>query len=237
MKSAMFLVPTILTLLPALMTIALLFISAGGPSSAVLILFFGALATAVSMAAGITIAALIARRHSRWKNEIKEQIAALGISAEDIEWFKSELKPAEKKALRALSGKDLLLYDAYREALSSRLTASRIVTRSAKEMRSVKNSISKLSGISVEKRDAYFNDLQGDLSKLSEINSKAKSMLAEAENRLRIIEAVGSRGAGFSEFEIALKKLESRSNAEPLALEAARLAEEIKRELEEKPLK
>lgn len=232
MKSAMLFVPAIMTLLPALMTIALLVISAGGPSAAVLILFFGAIATAFSMVAGITIAALMARRHSRWKNEVKEQISAFGIAAEDIEWFKSELKPSEKKALRDLSRKDILLYDAYRETLSSRLTASRIVRRSSAEMRLVRNNMRKLAGLSPEKKDPYLSELERDLSKLGEINSKAKNMLAEAESRLRMIEAAGSRGAGFSEFEVALKKLESRSSAEPPALEAAKLAEEIKRELE-----
>jgi hypothetical protein len=59
-------------------------------------------------------------------------------------------------------------------------------------------------------------------------------MLAEAEARLQMIEAAGSRGGSFSEYEVALKKLENRAGEEPLALEAAKLADEIRKELEER---
>ena len=57
-------------------------------------------------------------------------------------------------------------------------------------------------------------------------------MLAEAEARLQMIEAAAVRGRSIADSELALKKLSSRSRNLPLALEEARMTEDIVRELE-----
>ena len=57
-------------------------------------------------------------------------------------------------------------------------------------------------------------------------------MLAEAETRLQMIEAAAVRGSGLADSELALKKLSARSQELPLALEEAKLREEIVKELE-----
>jgi hypothetical protein len=61
-------------------------------------------------------------------------------------------------------------------------------------------------------------------------------MLAEAESRLHMIEAAAMRGSNIADNELALKKLTARTSELPLALEAAKMEEEIRRELEKEPL-
>lgn len=57
-------------------------------------------------------------------------------------------------------------------------------------------------------------------------------MLAEAETRLQMIEAASVRGGSIADSELALKKLSARAAELPLALEEAKMAEEIRAELE-----
>jgi hypothetical protein len=61
-------------------------------------------------------------------------------------------------------------------------------------------------------------------------------MLAEAESRLQMIEAAASRGGSIADSELALKKLTARTAQLPLALESARMTEEIRLELEKEDL-
>ena len=57
-------------------------------------------------------------------------------------------------------------------------------------------------------------------------------MLIEAETRLQMIEAASMRGGGLADSELALKKLSARTADLPIALEQAKMAEEIRAELE-----
>jgi len=57
-------------------------------------------------------------------------------------------------------------------------------------------------------------------------------MHIEAETRLQMIEAAARRGGSVAETELALKKLSARTAELPLALESAKMEEEIRRELE-----
>ena len=70
------------------------------------------------------------------------------------------------------------------------------------------------------------------VQKIGRIHDEAKEMLAEAESRMAMIEAAASRSGGLADNELALKKLTARANELPLALEAAKVADEIREELE-----
>ena len=72
-----------------------------------------------------------------------------------------------------------------------------------------------------------------DAEKIAGIHDEAKLMLVEAETRLHMIEAAALRGGGIAESTLALKKLSIWSKELPLALEESKIAEEIRRELEE----
>ena len=70
-------------------------------------------------------------------------------------------------------------------------------------------------------------------SQTPEILPEAKEMELEAESRLQMIEAASRRGTELAGNELALKKLTARSEQLPLALEEAKMEDEIRRELTE----
>ena len=61
-------------------------------------------------------------------------------------------------------------------------------------------------------------------------------MLGEAEARLQMIEAATARGTSLADSELALKKLSARASELPIALESAKMEEDIRRELEEEDI-
>ena len=92
---------------------------------------------------------------------------------------------------------------------------------------------SKLKQLKSAKADDFRSQIDRDAEKIGSINEEAKLMLVEAEARLQMIEAAATRGRSLADSELALKKLSARSQTLPIALEEARMTDEIKRELEE----
>ena len=84
--------------------------------------------------------------------------------------------------------------------------------------------------------DDFQKQIAEDIEKIGKINTEAKLMLAEAESRLEMIEAAASRGGTLADNEMVLKKLSARTAQLPLALESAKMTEEIRRELEKEDL-
>ncbi len=232
LKAGAIAAPVALTIIPAVITLVLLLLAAGGPPAAVLILFGGVVATALGFATGVVTAAVLTKKRSDKVRQLKDHMAARGIRAEEIEWFRSELKAEERRSLKALESRDLLLADAYRETLASRLTASRIIKSSRRELMLSKrrqNSIKQLKSGRAEEFQAMIGN---DIKKLDTISEEAQLMLAEADSRLRMIEAAGTREGSIADSELALKKLSARTSELPLALESAKMADEIRVELE-----
>ncbi|MEO6656179.1 MAG: hypothetical protein ABIO36_08875 [Pyrinomonadaceae bacterium] len=236
LKVGAFTAPVLLTLAPAIITFLSLLLTVGGPPVAALILFFGIVATVIGFITGIVIAAVLAQKRSVWTREMRERIAANGIRAEEIGWFRSELRANEKRALKAVESSDLLLADAYRETLASRLTASRIVKSSKREFFLAKKRQNSLKQLKASRVLDFQAEIALDLDKIGKINDEAKLMLAEAESRLQMIEAAASRHGKLADSELALKKLSARTAELPLALESARMSDEIRRELENEDL-
>jgi hypothetical protein len=228
--------PVVLTVLPMIVTLLLTLLAAGSPPTAVVILFAGVVATIIGFLIGAVIAGLLAHRHSVWTKEMRERIAANGISADEIGWFRNELKPSEKRALKAVEAHDLLLADAYRETLASRLTATRIIKSSNRELLLARRRQSSLKQLKSARVGEFQEQIANDMVKINKINDEAKVMLAEAESRLEMIEAASSRGGSLAGNELALKKLSARSAELPLALESAKMAEEIRLELEKEEI-
>ncbi len=224
--------PVLMTAVPAAATFLLLLLTTSNPPAAVVILFVGIIATILGFITGAIISAVLFQKRSTWTKLMRERIAADGIKAEEIGWFRHELKSNEKRALKAVEASDLLLADAYRETLASRLTATRIIKSSKNELLLAKrrqNSLKQLkSARSVEFQAEIFKDIE----KIGKINEEAKLMQAEAESRMQMIEAAASRHGGLADSELALKKLSARTAELPLALEAAKMTDEIRLELE-----
>ena len=163
---------------------------------------------------------------------MRERIAARGIRAEEIDWFKREMKPSERQTLKLVSARDPLLADAYRETLASRLTATRIVRSSKRELLLMQRRQNKLKYYKTESAKRFLDEIENDVAKIKSINEEAKEMLAEAEARMQMIDVASVRGSSIADSELALKKLSARASELPLALESAKMADDIRSELE-----
>jgi hypothetical protein len=186
--------PIILTVLPATLFLILTAFFFGTPTIVISTLFFGLVATVIGLLIGLGLSGYFFVKHQRWSAEIRERIAIGGIGANEIEWFRKELKPAEKRALKALKSADPLIEDAYRETLASRLTATRIVRSSRRELQAAKRREFKLRSLKTENAKTFLEQLKTDTEKLDSIHDEAKQMLVEAESRLEMIEAAAARG-------------------------------------------
>ncbi|MBK9153017.1 MAG: hypothetical protein IPM25_02145 [Chloracidobacterium sp.] len=233
LKIAAVTAPFAATAVPAVLFTVLAFLFGGSPPAAFTILVFGAIFTAIGFFIGIFLTGLFLYRRSNWTKEMREKIAADGIRAEEIDWFRHELKASERKALKEITRRDLLLADAYRETLASRLTATRIIRSSKRELSMLQRRKVKISRLKSERAGDFRRQIEEDREKIENIHEEARLMLTEAEARLEMIEAAGVRGHTLADSELALKKLSARSQHLPLALEEVRLAEEISRQLDD----
>ena len=235
LKIAAFSAPVVLAGAPAILFLLLMFVFGSTPPVAATFFFIGLILTIAGFVVGLGLSGLFAYKHSNWTREMRERIAADGIKAQEIDWFRHELRSNEKRALKEMR-RDPMLLDAYRETLASRLTADRIIRSSKKELLAAKRRQAKIRQLKRLNTDsaARFNvEIERDLEKIGSINDEAKLMLAEAESRLQMIEAASIRGSSLADSELALKKLSARAAELPIALEEAKMAEEIRRELEE----
>jgi len=231
MKIAAWTAPVLLSILPFLLFFIpfLLFDS-------IPLFFFAIISAVIGLIIGLIVSGVLAYRYSNWTKMMRERIAADGIKAEEVHWFINELKPVERKALKEIEAGDLLLADAFRETLASRLTATRIVKSSKQELLLAKRRQNKLKYLKSESSKDFQTETNRDIEKISSINKEAEQMLAESESRLQMIEAAAKRGGTLADSELALKKLSARTKELPLALEAAKMQDEIRRELEKEPL-
>ena len=195
-------------------------------------LFLTVISLVVGFIFGLIISGSLLVYRSKWHAQVRERLAVDGIKAEEIDWFKNELTGAEKKSLQEISIKNLLLADAFRDSLAARLTATRIVKSAKQELSLVKRRQSKLKYSKSENSSNFQKELGNDFEKLTKIQKEAEDMRIEAENRMHQIETAARHGSNFSETEFALKKLSARTSELPMALESARMEEEIRKELE-----
>jgi len=225
--------PLVLGGVPAVVFLALVLFASATPPVAATFFFLGLILSIIGFMLGLGLSGIFLYRYSRWSFELRERIAARGIRAEEIDRFRREMKSSEKQSLKQISARDPLLADAYRETLASRLTATRIVRSSKRELLLMQRRQNKLKYNRSESSQKFQAEIENDVSKIRSINEEAKQMLAEAEARLQMIDVASLRGSSIADSEIALKKLSARAAELPLALESARMTEEIRQELEE----
>lgn len=233
MKITAWTAPVALSFIPAFLFIVLFILFGSTPPIAATFFFLGLISTIIGFVTGLIISGVFAYKYNEWLKKIRDRMAVDGIRADEIGWFKNELTSAEKKALKEIKTKNLMLADAYRETLASRLTASRIIKSSRKELAYAKQRESRLKYLKAENSENFLKEIKNDIDKLSGIKQEADQMKIEAESRLQMIEAAAMRGTNLVDSELALKKLSARQAELPLALEAAKMEEEIRRELED----
>lgn len=222
--------PLVLSVVPAV-TLFVLSLFAAGATTAMFV-FFSLISLVVGLVFGLMIAGGIFYYRSRWLAQVRERLAVDGIKASEVEWFTHELKTTEKKSLKEIEQRDLLLADAFRDTLAARLTATRILKSSKQELLLVQRRQNKLKYLKSENSNNLQEELKTDYEKLSKIQNEAQEMNVEAETRLQMIEAAARRGGTVADNELALKKLSARTNELPLALESAKMEEEYRREFE-----
>jgi len=223
--------PFILSIIPALIFL-LSFLVSSAPSWAIVSGFLLIVSLVGGFILGLIISGGLMYYRSRWLAEVRERLAVDGIKAEEVDWFKHELTTAEKRSLQDIEARNLLLGDAFRDSLAARLTATRIQKSAKHELALIKRRQGKLKYLKSENSNAFQEELGKDFEKLTKIQKEAEEMRVEAENRMHQIETAAKHGTNFSETELALKKLSARTSELPMALESARMEEEIRKELE-----
>lgn len=230
-KLAAFAAPVVFPIIPFFIFTVLFFLFGSTPPAAATFLFLGIISSVIAFVVGLITSGVLGYSYQNWLKSVRERMAVDGIKAEEVEYFKNELTTAEKKALKEVTARDLLLADAYRETLASRLTASRIIKTSRNELLLSQRRQNKLKYLKSENSSKFQEEIKRDIEKMSEIKTEAEQMKIEAESRLQMIEAAAARG-GSADAELALKKLSARASELPLALESARMQEDVRREVE-----
>lgn len=222
-----FTAPVLLAAIPALVFF-ILFLSAGS----IPFFFWSLVSLVIGAIFGLVVTGGLLYYRSRWLAEIKERIAVDGVKAHEVIWFKNELTTIEKKSLKEIEAKNPPLADAFRDTLAVRLTAARILKSTKEEILLVNRRQNKLRYLKSENSTALQSELKQDAENLEKIKREADEMRVEAETRLQMIDTAHRRGANLADSELTLKKLAARTSELPLALESAKMEQEIRRELE-----
>ncbi|HMT08791.1 MAG TPA: hypothetical protein PKA82_12360 [Pyrinomonadaceae bacterium] len=224
--------PFVTAVVPAALSIVAFLLFGGVPAASVVVIFFGLLATILGFVAGLTASGVMMYRRGKLHGTIRERIAGRGIRANEIGWFRSEVKSAEWRSLKDIERRDVMLGDAFKETLASRLTATKIAKSAQRELSKMQKRLNRLSQLKASNADELKQEIGEDIERIKKISSEAKQMLAEAESRMQMIEASAVRGTKIADAEIALKKLNARASELPLALESAQMQREIYAELD-----
>ena len=142
------------------------------------------------------------------------------------------MKSHERRALKEIEERDALLGDAYRETLASRLTSSKILKLTDLELADAHRRKERVKRISSSDARELIEEIESDVARLWTVRRDAEKLLADSELRLEKIEATSRRGTTLTDAEYSLKNLSERSAELPLALEAARMRDEVMRDLD-----
>lgn len=219
--------------LPAPIIFLLLYFITSTPADAVIFfaLTLGSLAVGLFIGILVTIFLMLYRR--RWERRLRDRLALDGITADELSWFMSELTTAERQALKSIEAQHPALADAYRETLASRLTATRVIASSKRELLLVRQRMNRVSNIKGTDTTGLIKELGEDRQRLEKVNQEGQERRAEALARLQMIEAAASRGASWAETNIALQRLSATREQIPLALESARLEQETREAIQQ----
>ena len=145
----------------------------------------------LGFALGLVIAVLLFFYRKRWLSKLRDRLASDGITANEVVWFRSELTSAERAALREIEQSNPLLADAYLETLANRLMASRIISRSKREMLRVERQINRARTLHTPESASLQKELAADHERLQDLRQQATEHLAKAQDA-----ATDDRGDG-----------------------------------------
>jgi hypothetical protein len=208
-----------------------LFLSTQATDSAAVYLLLTGLSFALGLAIGLIVAAAILFYRRHWLAKLRDRLALDGITAGEVAWFRSELTSAEKAALAEIEKTNPLLADAYLETLAMRLTASRIISRSRKELLKVERRINQARTLPGKESSLLQSDLVADREKIDHLHIQATQHLASAKTRLQVIEATASRKLNQDEIDTMMQRLGQAQDQLPLVLQMARMEREALEEV------
>lgn len=211
---------------PAPLLFLVLFLTAAATESAAVYLLLAGLSLTLGFALGLLIAAILLIYRRRWLSKLRDRLASDGITADEVVWFRSELTSAERAALAEIERSNPLLADAYRETLANRLTASRIISRSKREMLRVERQINRARTLGTPESASLQQELAADHERLQQLRQQATDHLAKAKTRLQMIEATASRKLTEGETDLMMQRLGSSQDQLPLVLEIAKMEQQ-----------
>lgn len=220
----------LVTSIPAPLFFLVLFLTTSTTESAAVYLLLAGLSLTLGFALGVIIALILLVYRRRWLSKLRDRLASDGITANEVVWFRSELTSAERAALAEIEKSNPLLADAYLETLANRLTASRIISRSRREMLKVERQLNRARTLRTPESNNLQKELTADHERLEQVRQQAGEHLAKAKTRLQIIEATASRKLSQGETDLMMQRLGSAQDQLPLVLEIAQLEQQALRE-------
>ena len=215
-----------------------LFLTSAATDAAAVYLLLASVGLALGALVGGLVLFLLYIYRQHWLRHLRDRLAADGITAGEVVWFTQELSTAERKTLDETGIHSPLLADAYRETLASRLTASRIIARTDKELVKVRSRINRARGLAGPDTTTLLIDLESDQQQLQGLKNEAHGRLAEARARLQTIEAAASRSLNQAETQAMLRRLSATQEHLPLVIEMDQLErktlQEAERDLKER---
>ena len=152
--------------IPAPLLFLVLFLMTEATDSAAVYLLLAGVSFGFGLAIGLIIAAVILFYRRYWLVKLRDRLALDGITAGEVSWFTSELTSAERKALAEIEQSNPLLADAYLDTLAMRLTATRIMARSRKELLKVERRLNQARLLGGNESAALQADLATDREKI-----------------------------------------------------------------------
>jgi hypothetical protein len=219
----------LLTFAPPLFFLFFYFTSA---EDAAVYLLLAMTSMVLGSASGLIVAIALLFYRRRWAGQLRERLAVDGITARKLPWFTSELTAVERRVLKRMQRQSPALADAYCETLAVRLNATRVVATASRELLSVRQQMNRATRINGADTSSLLQELQLDRARLETIKGEGRRNLAQAETRLQTIEAAAGRGTGWSETSLLLQRLDEGNSNLPLALEAARIEQQIREDTE-----
>lgn len=212
----------VITAVPVPIVFLIFFLAAEATETAALYLLFAALSLAIGVGIGLLLVILILLYRRRWLATLRERLASDGITADEVVWFRSELTSAERAALSDMEKNNPLLADAYLDTLASRLTASRIVSRSRREILKVERRLNRARNLGSNSQQLQ-EELENDRESLEQLRQRANQHLLEAKTRLQEIEATASRKLNQAETDLMMQRLGITQDSLPLVLQMAQM--------------
>lgn len=219
--------------LPAPILFFVLFMLSSTTEAAALYLFLTLLGAALGLGAGLILVLTLVFYRKRWLQRLRERLASNGITASEVPWFLPELTTAERKTLNQMQDKSPLLADAYCEILAGRLMATRLLSRTKKDLLLVERRLNRLKLIQGTDTAALQKDLREDRERLSDARRQASARLSETQARMQMIEAAASRDQSHSETYAMLQRLTTTQSHLPLSMEMAQIERRALEEAEQ----